>query len=37
MVGSTGAYKPADVREMTPEKRAWVLRRLKRMNEDAKK
>lgn len=31
LVGSDGAYRAGDVREMTPEKRGWVLRRIQRM------
>lgn len=30
VLGSEGAYRAADVREMTPEKRAWVLARIDR-------
>jgi hypothetical protein len=33
VLGSEGAYRAADVREMTPEKRAWVLTRIKRARE----
>jgi len=30
VLGSEGAYRAADVREMTPEKRSWVLSRIGR-------
>ena len=30
VLGSEGAYRAADVREMTPEKRAWTLERLRK-------
>lgn len=33
LVGSEGAYRAADVWRMTPEKRVWVLRRIRRMQE----
>lgn len=33
VLGSEGAYRAADVREMTPEKRSWVLARIKRARE----
>lgn len=36
IVGSEGAYRAGDVREMTPEKRTWTLRRIHRMREAKK-
>lgn len=30
VIGSEGAYGVRDVKAMTPEKRAWVLRRIRR-------
>lgn len=36
-MGSDGAYRAGDVREMTPEKRVWTLRRIRRMREELRR
>gem|GEM_PF-6201437 len=33
-MGSQGAFRGEDVRRMSPEKRAWTLRRIRKMQAD---
>lgn len=37
LIGSDGAYRGEDVRQMTPIKRTWVLQRLVKLGKDRAK